>query len=73
MLPVLQDESDLLLDEASECLHTPVVEVLGQDIEDGVSSPEDGLPQLPRLLQLLLQLVSPLLLQSLQKYFRLTT
>ena len=67
MLPVLQDESDLLLDEASESLEAPGVEILGQDVEDGVASPEDGLPQLPGLVKLLLQLVSPLQLESLQE------
>ena len=66
MLPVLQDESDLLLDEASEGLDTPGVEILGEDVEDGVAPPEDRLPQLPGLVQLLLQLVSPLQLQPLQ-------
>ena len=66
MLPVLQDESDLLLDEAPEGLDTPGVEILGEDVEDGVAPPEDRLPQLPGLVQLLLQLVSPLQLQPLQ-------
>ena len=60
-----QDQADLLLDEAPKGVDGLVGEVLGEDAEDDLGPTEDGLAQLARLLQLLAQLLPPLVAQLL--------
>ena len=55
MLPGVEDEPDLLLDEGPEAVDGLLVEIGGEDPEHDLGPAEDGLPQLPGLLQLLKQ------------------
>ena len=67
LLPRLQDEPDLLLDEPAEPVYRRLRQILPQQAEDEGGAAEDGLAQLPGLLQLLQQLTT-LLCQLLLKY-----
>ncbi len=69
MLPGLQDEAYLLLDEGGESVQRRVRQVLAQDAKDDLGAAKDGLAQLARFLQLLAQLLTPLQKQLLKKNF----
>ncbi len=66
MLPGLQDEANLLLDEGGEGVQRRVGQVLAQDAKDDLGAAKDGLAQLARFLQLLAQLLTPLQKQLLK-------